>query len=268
MIKRRNHGAGHSYYDVDADGNETKVPGVTTLLGDGIPKGGLTNWAAGEAAQYAITHWDELQELGLLERAKQIQYAWQRTRDAAAGKGTTIHQLAEQLLHGQKVEIPPGLEGHVEACVRFLDTYQVEPVVSETTVVNRAIPYAGTVDLVADMLAGRLRAARYLFDWKTGKSVYAEAALQLAAYAHAEHWVGGDGLEHPMSELGIERAAVVHLRADGFDIYPMNIGEVTFNLFRHVALVGRWVKWDKETRSARIDSLMGKALQPDRAAAS
>lgn len=256
MIKRRNHGGGHSYYEVDDAGNETKIPGVTTLLGDGIPKGGLTNWAAGEAAQYAITNWDALAGKGLLERAKDIQFAWQRTRDAAAGKGTRIHQIAERLLRGERVDKPDELAGHVEACVRFLDEYQVHGVVSEATVVNRAIPYAGTLDLVADMLGHR-----YLIDWKTGKSVYSEACLQLAAYAHAEHYVAEDGAEHPVGELGIERAAVVHLRADGFDVYPMNIGDLAFNLFRHVALVGRWVKWDKDTRSTRLDSLMGRALQ-------
>lgn len=256
-IKRRNHGGGHSYYEIDPDGSETKIPGVTTLLGDGIPKGGLTSWAAGEAAQYAIEHWAELEQLRLLDRAKQIQYAWQRTRDAAAGKGTTIHRIAEQLSHGVEVDKPAGLEGHIEACVRFLDSYDVTPVISEATIVNRAIPYAGTLDLVADLLGHR-----YLLDWKTGKSVYAEAALQLAAYAHAEHYLDKAGLEQPFADLCVERGAVVHLRADGYDVYPMQIGEAPFNLFRHAAWVGRWVKWDKDTRSARIDTFKGPALPP------
>jgi hypothetical protein len=256
-IKRRNHGANHSYWDIDADGNETKVPGVTTLLGDGMPKGGLTSWAAGEAAQHAITHWDELSQLGLLDRAKEIQWAWQRTRDAAAGKGTKIHAIAQRLLRGEEVEKPDGLEAHIEQCVRFLDQYEVVEVLSETTVINRAVPYAGTLDLVADMLGHR-----YLLDWKTGKNVYAEAALQLAAYSRAEHYLDQDAVEKPMGELGIQRAAVVHVRADGYDVYPMTISDQAFNLFRHVALVGRWVKWDKDSRSARIDSLMGRPLTP------
>ena len=258
-IKRRNYGNGHGYFEVDADGNETKIPGVTTLLSDGIPKGGLTNWAAGEAAQHAITHWDELSKLGLLDRAKAIQFAWQRTRDAAAGKGTRIHTIAEQAAAGHEVDIPEGLEGHIEACIKFLDQYDFQPVISEATVINRAVPYAGTLDAVGDMLGHR-----YLIDWKTGKSVYAEAALQLNAYANAEHYLGPDGAEHPVAELGIERAAVVHLRADGFDVYPMVLTEQAFNLFRHVALVGRWVKWDKDTRSARVDMFMGRPLSPAR----
>jgi hypothetical protein len=257
VIKRRNHGGGHSYWEVDeTTGDETKVPGVTSLLSDGLPKGGLKNWAAEQAAQHAIMHWDELSRLGLLERAKEIQFAWQRERDAAAGKGQKIHQLAQRAVAGQRVEIPEGLEGHVESCVKFLDDYQVQEIVTETTVVNRAIPYAGTLDLV-----GRMLGHVWLCDWKTGKNAYSDTALQLAAYAHAEHYVGPDGLEHPMSELGIERGAVVHLRPDGYDVYPMNIGDLTFNLFRHVALVGRWTAWDKDTRSTRMDGLMGRPLQ-------
>jgi hypothetical protein len=95
--------------------------------------------------------------------------------------------------------------------------------------------------------------------------VYADAALQLNAYANAEQYLAADGTEHPMAELGIERAAVVHLRSDGFDVYPMILTEQAFNLFRHVAYVGRWVRWDKDTRSARIDAFKGLALQPLRA---
>lgn len=253
-VRRVNRGGGHSYYDVTEDGVERRLDGVTTLIGNGVPKGGLVPWAAGQAAEHAVTHWDELTSLGLLERAKEIQYAWQRNRDAAAGKGTRIHVLAEKLLHGEEVETPEGLEGHVEACVKFLDRYGVEPVLSETVVVNRAVGYAGTLDLVGDM-----RRERWLLDWKTGKSVYPEAALQLAAYRHAEHYLGADGVEAPVADLGIERAAVVHLRADGFDVYPMETGPDVFNLFRHVVYVARWVRWDR-TDGARWDAFKGAAL--------
>jgi len=255
-IVRRNVGLNHYYVDVLDDGTEVKVQGVTTILGDGIPKGGLTSWAAEQAAQYAITNWDDLGAMGLLERAKAIQFAWKEERDAAAGRGTQIHAIAQKLLHGEKVPIPEGLEGHVESCVKFLDQYEVEPVLSETAIVNRSVGYAGTLDLVADMIGHR-----YLLDWKTGKRVYAETALQLAAYARGEHYLD-EGHEQPLADIGIQRAAVVHLRADGFDVYPMTITEPVFTLFRHVAYVARWVKWDKDTRLAPMDRYKGKALQP------
>ena len=262
-IVRRNAGLNHYYVDVLEDGTEVKVPGVTTILSDGIPKGGLTSWAAEQAAQYAISNWESLSGMKLLERAKAIQFAWKEERDAAAGRGTQIHQIADQLIHDRPVTIPEGLEGHVEWCVRFLNTYEPEPVLTETAIVNRAVGYAGTLDLVADMLGHR-----YLIDWKTGKNVYAETALQLAAYARGEHYLDDAKVERPLADIGIQRAAVVHLRADGFDVYPMTISEPVFVLFRHVAYVARWVKWDKDTRLAPIDRYKGKALQPAAARAS
>lgn len=256
-IIRRNSGTGHSYWDVDPDtGAEIKVPGVTTLLSDGMPKPALVNWAAEQAAQYAIENWAALGKMGLLLRAKEIQYAWKGTLYGAAAKGTKIHQLAEKLHAGVEVEVPEGLEGHVEACVKFLDEWDVQAVLSETPVVNRAVRYAGTLDLVADLGDGR----RWLLDWKTGKGVYADAALQLAAYRHAECYLL-DGEEHDMAEVGIQQGGVVHLRADGYDLHPMNITEQAFRLFRHVAYVGGWVKWDKDSGS-RIDVFKGKALRP------
>lgn len=259
-IRRRNYGDNHAYYDVTTDPDtdedvEVKIPGVTTLLSNGIPKSGLTNWAAEQAAQYAITNWAELGELPLLKRAKEIQYAWKGERDRAANRGRKIHQLAEQLIAGEKVDIPDGLEGHVESCVKFLDEFDVVEVISEATCVNRTHGYAGTLDLVCDMLG-----KRWLLDWKTGRNVYAESTLQLAAYAHAEHYLDGR-VEKPMTELGIQAGGIVHLRADGYDLYPANIGELPYKVFRHVAYLAGWVAWDK-VNGTRLDAFLGRAMQP------
>lgn len=254
-LVRHNVGSNHYYTDTLPDGDEIRVPSVTTILSDGIPKSGLVAWSAGLAAEYAVEHWDELGSVGTLEKIKRIQGAARAERSKAAGKGTTIHRIAEKLLHGESVPIPEGLEGYVEACVRFLDEYEIEPVLSETAVVNRSVPYAGTLDLVGDMLG-----QRWLLDWKTGKSVYPETALQLAAYARAEFYLE-EKREQPLAEIGIERGAVVHLRSDGFDVYPMDISQRSYSLFRYVAVVAQWCGWDKENGS-KIDQLKGAALLP------
>ena len=62
-FKRRNYGGGHGYWLVNEDGTETDVPGVTTILSDAIPKQ-LKQWAADQAADYAVDHWAELFEGG------------------------------------------------------------------------------------------------------------------------------------------------------------------------------------------------------------
>ena len=268
---RRNVGLNHYYVDVldqpvtGPDGveiTEVKVPGVTTILSDAVPKSGLVSWAAKEAASYAVEHWDELAGEKLLTRADRIATAWRGERDAASGRGQLIHKLAERLQRGDQVDIPDGLEGHVESCVRFLDQYDVEPILAEFAVVNRSVGYAGTGDLLCDMLRHR-----WLLDWKTGKSVYAETALQLAAYRYAEHYLDERKVEQPMEPLGIERAAVVHLRADGFDLIPMRADENTFKLFRHLAYISRWLHRTQDGRGqwgSRLDALMLPAMQPAR----
>lgn len=47
------------------------------------------------------------------------------------------------------------------------------------------------------------------------------------AYGHAE-FHGLDGHEHPVSELGIEAAYGVHIRPDGYDVYPLRYGPDIF----------------------------------------
>ena len=81
-IQRRNHGRGHSY--LDADGR--KVPGVTTIIGQGTPKDALIGWAANTTASYAVDHWDELSELKPSQRLKKLQDARYADRDAAANQ--------------------------------------------------------------------------------------------------------------------------------------------------------------------------------------
>lgn len=263
MIARRAAGSGHVYFDRTEEGDETRLDGVTTLLRDGIPKGGLTSWAAKQAATFAVDNWAQLSTMPLMERGSEIQYAWQRERDRAANRGTEIHRIADELTHGRKVEVPDELAGHVESCIAFLDTYKFRPLITESVVVNRVDRYAGTFDAV-----GEMRGHRYLLDWKTGANVYAEHALQLAAYAHAEKYVNMSGEEAPMSLLGIQRGAVVHLRSDGFDVYPMRIDAPVFTVFRHVAYIARWLRWDKDTRRSELDAFKGAPMTELRSVAS
>src|SRR2546426_12762917 len=104
-IRRKNHGKGHSY--VDANG--AKVPGVTTILGDGVPKPALINWAAKTTAEYAVDHWEDLSALGPSARLKELNGARFADRDAAARRGTEVHGLAERLVAGAEVEVPEPL---------------------------------------------------------------------------------------------------------------------------------------------------------------
>lgn len=233
---RRHEGNRTHWYTLD----DRKVPGVTTLLGDGIPKPALISWAARSVAEYvadnrpAVTAlWDSMGRDQIVTALKGTPYA---ARDEAARRGTEVHALAEQLAHGTEVEVPDEIAGHVAAAVAWLDDWRPKVIVSEVPVGSRHWWYAGTLDLIVETPDG----TRWIVDWKTGRSgIWGEAALQLAAYAHAEFYVA-DGAEHSMPDLGVTRGLGVHLKADGtYGAHEVDISADTFAHFTRVAWLAR-----------------------------
>lgn len=208
-------GNGHSYY---LDG--VKVPGVTTILNGGIPKPALVDWAAKTTAAYAVDRWDELDGLRPSERLAKLERArWDKTEEAAA-RGTDVHELAHRLGRGEEVEVPPALDGYVRAYLDFTNDFDVEEVMAEFVVVKRLpwVAYMGKPDLYAYLTIDGVRES-WLLDWKTGKGVYAEAALQLAAYNDADEYLDDAG--DPVAYEPADRLGVVHLRADGYELRPV-----------------------------------------------
>jgi hypothetical protein len=230
-VRRINHGKGHRY--VDANGS--KVPGVTTILSDGVPKPALINWAANVTAEYAIDHWDTLAELTPSARLKELQKARFADRDGAARRGTQVHALGDKLIRHEEVEVPEELAGHVESYVRLLDRFQVEPLLTEFVVVSHQYGWAGTCDLIAYFPSLK---QTLLVDLKTSRSgVYGEVAWQLAGYRYASHYLDADGTEQPMLE--VDGCAAIHIRADGADLIPMTVGPQQLKEFRYIQQVAR-----------------------------
>jgi hypothetical protein len=222
-----------THYYVDANG--TRIPGVTTILSDGIPKPALINWAANATADYAVNNWEHLTDMGVADRLKLLKKARYEDRDAAARRGTEVHDLAEKLMVGAEVAVPDELRGHVEAYVKFLDDINPQPVLTEVTVVNYTHGYAGTLDMVFDCAHGRI-----LADIKTTRSgIYGETALQLAAYRYAEVYLE-DGQETAFPE--VDDTWAIWVRADGYDIVPLDTSPAVFDDFRRVAAVARATK--------------------------
>ena len=214
------------------DANGVRIPGVTTILGNGMPKPALINWAANTTAEYAVNNWDHLTDMGPADRLKVLKGARYEDRDAAAARGTEVHNLGEQLMHGAEVKVPDELRGHVESYVRFLDDYEPQPILVEKAVVNYTYGYAGTLDMVVALPDGR----RVLADIKTNRSgIYGDTALQLAAYRYAEVYIDGD--EIPMPE--VDDTWAIWVRADGYQVVPLRADRNTFDDFRRVAAVAR-----------------------------
>src|SRR5690625_4427085 len=199
------------------------VPGVTTILGV-LDKPAIPKWAARQVAEYVADNIDGVETLRAMGRGPMVEalrnIPWQ-TRDEAANRGTEVHGYAERIIHGEEVDVPDLLVGHVESLIAFMEDYDVKPVLVEKAVASRAHQYAGTLDLVAD----HNRGPRAIFDYKTSRSgIYAQTAFQLAAYAFADFYLDDAGTEQPMADLGIEAAYGVHIRADDYDVHPQEVG--------------------------------------------
>lgn len=246
--------------------NGSKVPSVTANLKDGFPSPALITWAARETAKAAVDRWEELAELPVTERLDQLRgAAWDR-RDAAALRGTEIHDLGEKLVHGEPVEIPDAHVGPVNAYARFLDRFDVQPILVERPVACVTHWWAGTFDLRARLSDG----TDWLLDLKTGKGVYESHALQLAAYAHAEVYVDEQGEVRGWSPP--ERCAVVHLTPDSAELVPVDAGLLSYVMYRHAAVVGKFRRDVKANQDAlRKDAEVepwpvGRAIDPPRVA--
>lgn len=247
-IRRKETAKGHHY--VDATG--TRVPGVTTILSDGIPKPALINWAANATADAAVNRWDELATMPPAKRLDALRRARYEDKDAAANRGTQVHGLAERLVKGEAVEAPEEIAGHVESYARFLDEFEVEPVHVEFSVASHRYGYAGTGDLIARLTVDGARRL-LLLDLKTNRSgIFGETALQLAAYRYADVLIGPDGTEQPMPP--VDGCAAVHVRGDGYSLVPVTADEAVFRSFLYAQQVAEWSKHSSD--------LVGAPLQP------
>lgn len=274
-------GNGHSYF---LDGE--KVKGVTTVIGDGIPKPALVGWAARTVAEYVVdrlrmadgppaedsviaddlvealrrfnesSRYPEKWNVGSLNRGvlskvlSRVQYA---DRDAAANRGTEVHRLAQELATGAEIQVPDELAGHVESYVRFLDEWGPTDALLERVVINRRWRYMGRLDSIMTLPG----LGRTLVDVKTSRSgPFGEVALQLAAYRHAEAMLEEDGSEVPMPE--VDGCAVVWVRADGYDLFPFRAGSDEFRIFLYAMQVGAWLDRD----SGGAATAKGDAARP------
>lgn len=252
-IRRKDTAKGHHY--VDADGR--RVPGVTTIISDGVPKPALINWAANATAEYAVDQWDELSELAPSARLTKLKGARYEVKDAAANKGTLVHGIAEKLVAGEEVAVPDELAGHAESYARFLDEWQVEPLHVEFTVISYRWGYAGTGDLIATLVAPGGERRTLLMDVKTNRSgIYGETALQLAGYRFADVLVDqGTTVEQPMPQ--VDGCAAIHVRGDGYSLIPVTADEQQHKQLLYAQQVAQFAKDSRD--------LVGAALTPPNA---
>ena len=219
-------------------------PSVTTIISGGTPKPALVPWAAKMTAEWVVENIDDVvtmigkdhdDAIAVIKNAP-----WKNTQRAAK-LGTAVHAAAEAHANGEKMaKLDPKVEAYVKSFLRFVDDYSPNPVLTECKVFSPRFDYAGTFDAIVEFGEDQvaelgLPGPRVLLDYKSGKGVYGEVALQLAAYRHAEFYVDED--DNPQDMPEVDACMVVHLRPRSYALYHVQADAETFKYFRAVRKV-------------------------------
>lgn len=252
---------------------------VTTVLSQGSPKEALIHWAGNLVAETALEYLPRLVRASLTPQGRKDAYDWlrrahTRKKDERADIGTAVHSLIEAHILGEPVPVAllndREMRPYIEHFHRFVDDWQVRFTASEMVVANYDERYAGTLDytLTSPLLTHQLDApagAEFMGDTKTGgeldektydggvKGVYPEAGVQMAAYRRAPYgWLrDGTRVARPLAhDIGI----VLHLRPEGYRLYPVRCGDEVFEAFLSIRQVAEW-----QTGPAK--SVVGSALR-------
>jgi hypothetical protein len=226
------------------------VPSITTVIGV-LAKPALVPWAVKLTADAALDHLSALNaaagvpvckakrvadECGQCTECvvKRIKRVANNTRDDAADLGSRLHEYAEAWAKDEPTPpITEDLRPFVSAFRSFLDDQQPKFEWIEATVWSYTHGYAGTLDFVAVM------DGLWTFgDYKTGKAVYPEVGLQIAAAARADCILAPDGTEYPVPQA--ERAVGVHIRPKGYTVHEVTHLDECFDGFLGALDAYRW----------------------------
>lgn len=250
-----------------------RYPSVTTILSNGVPKPFLVNWAKKVTAEYAVENIDLLNQLisrdqkGAIDWLKGAAY---RQRDEAAAIGSLLHDYAEELSMGKQPvlddDLPPIVYRMADNFLNFLEVVEPTFTAVEAVVFSEQYGYAGTLDSLITVepgspIANSLgwtedRPMNLMCDIKTGKGVYPEVGLQLAAYANADFIAQSDGSTVPMPD--IDGAVVLHVRPTRWVLQPVDIGPEVFTAFLSIYETAQWTMTGK-------DNVLGNPLATGRA---
>lgn len=211
---------------------------VADIVRTAVPRPDLAEWTADEVARCAV---DRLPQLCRMRGAQARERSVRWLRDAAEAKmrdatalGRAVHDLIEsRLLKLPTGRAPAAYRPYLEAFDNFRIDHDPAFEATELLVANPAQRYAGKADAWA--VLPDLGSDVLLIDWQTGRGVYPETALRLAAFRRATMAWTKDGVAVELPPVGA--AVVVHLRPDrypsrGYAIYPVNTSDATFDLFR------------------------------------
>lgn len=254
--------AQHGYYAKYPDHPKAvglRMPGVTGVISKIDKSGPLIGWAKNITADAALDNLDQIRVM-MSESGRAPTKAWLTAHataesDRAKDLGTRVHILAEQIARGASPDLDEFELPFIEAYERFRADYQPKFISLERYVANLSLGYGGQFDWIAYLDLGRGRKLT-IGDTKSGKAVYSEVRLQLAALGMAE-FIGlpNDEKRYPMPQ--IEQYAVLHLRpeayAKGYQAFRFDLTDMDRAAFQGALNI---YKWDQQRPSR------GEPVQP------
>ena len=125
----------------------------------------------------------------------------ERTLEAAANKGTAVHNAIENWLKFGIADLDPEYQGYLDGFLEWWEQHKPVVVGSEIRTYHKLLRYAGTVDLLA-MIDGELN----LIDYKTTyRLIDKNCRVQLEAYSQALSSHG----------ITVAKKRILHLAKDG-----------------------------------------------------
>ena len=253
LYPREYEGQGRAYRD-PVSGNQ--YPSVTSIL-KYEDKSSLVQWAVDRAVRWCVENW---QELGV---DPDVAFARARrrhndVRDERAWVGTGVHAFIEAE-HTDSWDVPE-LNAEQQQIIEFWKifnkTHTVKPMLSEFTVFNTEVGYAGTADgfwEITDNLTGETWLA--LIDIKTSRRIWDGHYMQLAALANGEYrlaetnnkddfaqkWKNPDTNKvetsywalHDMPKF--DKVQILHLTTEGAELVDVDNIDIHFKKFKAYA---------------------------------
>lgn len=217
--------------------NGKRLPSVTGIISEGVPKPALKPWGERTVAEFAYDHrdaWVNLPRAAAVDMLKRTPY---RQSTAKAALGSAVHAAIARHVEGlePQEDLSDEAWGYFNGALRYFEEQRVKVLYSEALVYNASVGYAGTLDLQIVQERGE---GVELADFKTSKEIYPEVALQLVGYARAEFIVTDEG-EVPMPE--VTGAVGVRLDPSGdYEAVPLAIDSRVWAAFLHARGVREW----------------------------
>lgn len=191
-----------------------------------------------EAANYAADNVSRLAGLNREEVYKLVSNP-PRREDSPSVIGDIVHNWIDRRVkgsspsHEEVAAAPQTAKWMWNSFLKFEDYYKPEYTASEFTVWSDTYGYAGTGDLGL-----RINGLHVLVDTKTGKGVYPEAGMQVAAIQKADFILHPDGRQEPIPRY--DRYAVLHIRPRSATLLPVENIEEAFQAFVALKRVFDW----------------------------